>query len=81
MWCFLDLTLVNDLSHKSTKQTRRERCGDGGYDCGAGLKHGDLMSDADAMAALLKVSAAVAPTPRCAGWRWGWQPSFEAETL
>jgi len=57
------LTLVNDLSHKSTKQTRRERCGDGGYDCGAGLKHGDLMSDADAMAALLKVSLALAPTP------------------
>lgn len=35
------------------KGTRRERCGDASYPCGPGLQHGDLMSDPDAMAALL----------------------------
>ena len=35
------------------KGTRRERCGDAPYACGSGLKHGDVMDDAQAMAALL----------------------------
>ena len=33
--------------------TRREHCGDAGYACGAGIKYGEPMSDADALAALL----------------------------